>query len=97
MIDILKEKMERIAKKCFLETVRSDKFLDILGIADDSIPEEEDVAVSTCVDKGDGIMEACVYFIDIPFIGIVRYDSLGNWADVHLFTSLGGMMLHNVE
>ena len=89
--------MERIAKKCFLETVRSRKFLDILGIADDSIPEEEDVAVSTCVDKGDGIIEACVYLIDIPVIGIVRCDSICKWEDVHLFASLGGMMLHNVE
>lgn len=91
------ETRERIAKKCFLETVRSDRFLNILGIADDSIPEEEDIAVVTCVDKGDGIMQACVEFIDIPFIGIITYDSLSKWADVHLFKSLGGKMIYNVE
>lgn len=79
------------AKKLFLEAIKEH------GIADDLIPEEEDIGVTACINKGDGVFEVCVYIIDIPIIGIVTYDSLGKWADVHFFASAGGVMLHNVE
>lgn len=88
---------ETFAKKLFLGAIKNDRMLEALGIADDSIPEEEDIGVTRYINKGDGVFEVCVYIIDIPIIGIVTYDSLGKWADVHFFASVGGVMLHNVE
>lgn len=88
---------ETFAKKLFLEAIKNDRMFEALGIADDSIPEEEDLGVTRYINKGDGVFEVCVYVIDIPIIAIVTYDSLGKWADVHFFESAGGVMLHDVE